>query len=616
MKKCQHERGYTLFLVVLTLTLFGILTVSLLTITFGGMTKSATREDVTQAAELSEKGLQRFIQELQLELTNILEEANNEITADDFTNQMKQVFLKYDCESGEEYTGTGETGNYTVCISEILDTEVPTVKDVVMTGTGTADGKDVQLNETVRLGAGSAPAPLKYAINAYQSEQCNDCTHEGNLFLHGGVDVIGDIKVDGNLVVAEHAFTPARGEDFLIKNAYWLESTLPSTINSHIKLSGDIYKYNIPNYNTNNRRIEKYKEHVQTPDFYKNYYEQKDKVSDVFFNEALSPSLDIKTPERSEVDIASKKDDFYYHYNDPGVKRINSGYFELFEGHRTYKNLQKPDEKLYAYYCAEGLIYECVFNIKPKYNGKFYLVGHNDVGQFAVKQDLHIGREIIDDSISATFRNGLYVGRHLIIGRGVYSNLEAATNTKKTKVDIKGNIFVDGDLTIRGVNGVFESVIYVNGDVTIESSIFNEKSKLIIFANGKINIIKNGLFQSKKSHLHAFFYSNEGIDIYGSATNLKITGGLSAPYVSLNAIRGRAGTGGLAGVIKPFDPSQHHQASYYETKANQVDQNGDPKESRLVIEYDTDLLEKYSDLISDNLVHHVIEPVILDREMK
>src|SRR5699024_9450232 len=141
------------------------------------------------------------------------------------------------------------------------------------------------------------------------------------------------------------------------------------------------------------------------------------------------------------------------------VKRINSGYFELFEGHRTYKNLQKPDEKLYAYYCAEGLIYECVFNIKPKYNGKFYLVGHNDVGQFAVKQDLHIGREIIDDSISATFRNGLYVGRHLIIGRGVYSNLEAATNTKKTKVDIKGNIFVDGDLTIRGVNGVFESVI-------------------------------------------------------------------------------------------------------------------------------------------------------------
>lgn len=615
VKKCGSENGYTLFLVVLIIVLFGILTISLLTITFNGAKKSASREDVTQATELSDKGVQRFIHEIQSQLNEILKLSNNEISSDDFEVKMKQSLQQFHCDVGEAYTGTGETGNYSVCIQDIIDTDEKTIKDVIIVGTGIVDEKTINIDETVRFGAGSAPAPLKYAVNTYKSDECSDCSHEGNLFLHGGVDIIGDIKVDGNLIVAEKAFTPARGEEFLIKNAYWLDSTLPSAYNSNIKLGGNIYEYKIPSYSSDHQRIKGYNEHVRNGKFQNNNYQQKENVRDVFFHENLSPTLDIKTPEQSTIDILAKEDDFYYHHNDPHVKRINSGYFELFEGHRTYKNLNRPNDKLYAFYCAEGLIFECVFNTKPKYNGKFYLVGNNNIGQFAVKQDLHIGREIIDDTISATFNDGLFVGRNLIIGRGVYSNLEAALNDKKSQVIIDGNMFVNGDLTIRGVNGEFNSVIYVNGDVTIENSIFNSNNKLIIFANGKINIVKNGLFQSEKSHLYAFFYSNEGIDIYGAASNMKITGGLSAPYVSLNAIRGRAGTGGLLGVIRPFKPSQHHVGSYYETKANQVESSREPKESRLVIEYDEQLLDKYSDLISDDLVHHLIDPIIIDRKL-
>lgn len=48
MKILKSEKGYALFLTVLIIVLFGILTVSLLTIVMSGVSKNTIREDVTQ----------------------------------------------------------------------------------------------------------------------------------------------------------------------------------------------------------------------------------------------------------------------------------------------------------------------------------------------------------------------------------------------------------------------------------------------------------------------------------------------------------------------------------------------------------------------------------------
>lgn len=48
MKILKSEKGYALFLTVLIIVLFGILTVSLLTIVMSGVSKNTIREDVTK----------------------------------------------------------------------------------------------------------------------------------------------------------------------------------------------------------------------------------------------------------------------------------------------------------------------------------------------------------------------------------------------------------------------------------------------------------------------------------------------------------------------------------------------------------------------------------------
>lgn len=74
MKILKSEKGYALFLTVLIIVLFGILTVSLLTIVMSGVSKNTIREDVTQAGELSEKGLQRITNQINHDIQNNIPE--------------------------------------------------------------------------------------------------------------------------------------------------------------------------------------------------------------------------------------------------------------------------------------------------------------------------------------------------------------------------------------------------------------------------------------------------------------------------------------------------------------------------------------------------------------
>src|SRR5690625_7836407 len=99
MKAAKKEQGYTLFLVILIVVLFGVLATSLLTLTVSGAKRNAIREDVTKATELSEKGLQHIIQHIQKEISDEIENAS--LGKDEFILRFETILNKYLCDEGK-----------------------------------------------------------------------------------------------------------------------------------------------------------------------------------------------------------------------------------------------------------------------------------------------------------------------------------------------------------------------------------------------------------------------------------------------------------------------------------------------------------------------------------
>src|SRR5690606_24033556 len=97
---------------------------------------------------------------------------------------------------------------YDACISEISDKDEngeelpPTQKKVTFRSTAIVDGIHKEMESTMIIGAQAVPDALNYAIGSHCVGDCDDIDGEGNLFLHGGVHIEGDLKVDGNIITS------------------------------------------------------------------------------------------------------------------------------------------------------------------------------------------------------------------------------------------------------------------------------------------------------------------------------------------------------------------------------------------------------------------------------
>jgi hypothetical protein len=167
---------------------------------------------------------------------------------------------------------------------------------------------------------------------------------------------------------------------------------------------------------------------------------------------------------------------------------------------------------------------------------------------------------------------------------------------------------VDGDVTIKGADAQFNSMMYVDGDVKIEYSRINGLNKngregsLIIFANGKIDIQNNSVYQDEPSRIKGFFYSEKELEMYGVGSNIRIEGGISARKIVLNAIRGRARD-------TKFENAQRYWNDYYEGVEGQR-----TRPSRLQIVYDPEIINTYSDIKSQEpVITDVDYPILRDR---
>ncbi|MFD1851902.1 hypothetical protein [Oceanobacillus bengalensis] len=631
----NNEKGYTLFLAVLIGLLFMIMATSLVTMTMNGIAKNDSREDDIQAVDYSEKGIKYFTNILNEEIQNSV--IGNGISGKEFPRELKEELdefeKRYSCDSNNFFPNNvsdvpkGDKGKYKVCIESVDSNPADNNelgRNVLITSIGIVDGKQKEIQSEVEFGAQAVPEVLNYAVAANRCIEEAECSSisGGNLALLGGVDIEGDVKVDGDLITFNQADAFEGGNN-------WVDSILPSILpynnsgEEKAKLvldpNSNIYSYN---------RLNDYRNKIVNDTTLIN----EDEISDAF---TYSPELISRSPIFDPIDIEGKIDEQEYNRNSANETLNNS----VIEGESS---------KLKVFANNDTCVYRPFFWNKCEYEAITFK-GKNQFNQFSTYSNLIIGSDFMSsfewflywilgigdrkNEIQTTIENGMYVGSDLIIGNPNitsfdYDIFELNDPENYDNIKLTGPIYVKGDLKIIGAKLNVDAVIYVEGNVDIQFSEINglklennKEGSLIVFSDGIINFVDNSVYEDEPNTIRGFFHSNNSINMYGVASNIKIDGGISAGNIYLNAIKGRAKENyfntaqkvesksllqrlfPFLSPIKFFSDYDYYESSFGQ---NQID-----RKSRLNIRYNHDLVETYTRLIQSDTVIYEVDPVRL-----
>lgn len=195
----QNEKGYSLLMTFAVIVIFTVLGLTLIVLTSSGVAKNNTREEIVQAQDLSDKGIDYAVREIQTFLAKGIKD--NPMGKSAFENFLVTTLTssKLSCSQGIEIPA--ENHNKTnVCIEKI-DLLSNEEKDrykrlITLKSTGNVNGREHVTHSQIIIGTDAIPDQLRYAVST------ND---GGNLYLHGAVEVQGDVKTDGHLILSEKA---------------------------------------------------------------------------------------------------------------------------------------------------------------------------------------------------------------------------------------------------------------------------------------------------------------------------------------------------------------------------------------------------------------------------
>lgn len=573
---------------------------TLFTVTLSGAKRNVTSEDHVQALELATKGIDRISTQINSDLTKSL--GTDGLTRSDFISMLERTLDNYKLKGTNNLNIANETGSYITYVESYENAknqdgkENPLKKIVTLKSKGVADGQEREITTTIEFGAQSVLQVLKYAVgaNAYTPDENipnrNRVSGDGNLFLHGGVSITGDFKVDRNLITTNRGYAYLNGEKW-ISSLY--PSSLPATgqIKSHLVLGGHVYTFSDkPTYNN----------HISQTNFssYKNVTNNLQEA----FNTGQVPVKTKSEQVREDIKISEKRNLFRFNDKSPGTSvKIPEKHYTNWIQSRYYSYFQNnnwEDEKIYA----NGKTDNGIFGEKDELN--FY--GNNSFGSFSTNGNLII-RNNTNSFRKTYFKNGAYVGGDLIIGD---TNNSSYNSNTYEKIQIDGPMFVDGNVTFRGVNGQFNVILYVTGNVTVEYSVINglgSNGSLIIFAEGDIKFRNNSVNEDTPSNIKGFFYSKQAMEIFGVGSNIRIEGGVSGRRIVLNAIRGRAKNYKFDSNAQKITNNDYFEGVNQQSKEN----------SRLQIIYDNNIMETWSDLNKrEPKVTSVDAPRVIDRYVK
>ena len=159
---------------------------------------------------MADKGLDYITTDLQTVLENQIK--NYPMTKSTFKTYLETLLSsnQYACNPNKNATSglkiPAEDNSFTyVCIESVepVTNEHNVVADkdlykrkVTFKSIGIVDGVEKVVKSEVIFGTDLIPDQLKYAVSTNK---------KGNLYLHGGIQIIGDVRTDGHLIISDHA---------------------------------------------------------------------------------------------------------------------------------------------------------------------------------------------------------------------------------------------------------------------------------------------------------------------------------------------------------------------------------------------------------------------------
>lgn len=571
MKNLLSERGNTLIIVLLMIVIFTVAGLSLVTTTFNGVKKTGARETQIQSVELAEKGIDY--------LTTLLETKTQTLaglSAKDFNDSLSNIIKNYEVNNANaeflpNSTLPADDGTLKVKIygrKKVTSDPDDLSQTMTLHSQATVNGKTKTLISTIHLGAKQVPEALNYAVGAYNPcKGKNDCVSredDGNMFMHGGVAIKGDLYVERNLITKNKGIVGTDND--------WINSDLPSVEGengkkAHLILPGSLYKL------TTERN---YSNHIKETNFSANNGYQrvnKESVQNAFtsFTEANKeyvPIVDTRSPNFAPIDIEGQCSQYYFPEfgNSFPVTDVKDGNF----------NNNPHKDHIRDNYANSNVFVDSKNDIK--FNGSF-VFNRFSTKTYAENRDITI-KSGKDGWSKLTFKQGAYFGGNVTIGD---KNTNHYNYNNYEQFEMDGPIFVDGDLTIWGSHIKFNSTIYVTGKTTIRYSRLqgikdgnNIEKSLVLFGKDSILIANNNVYGDDANIIRGFFYSEDLMEIYGVGSNVEIQGGVFGRKVVLNATRGKVRT--IDGRIGTYD---------FDSGQTQIS----PTKSRLKILYNPELIK-------------------------
>lgn len=252
---------------------------------------------------------------------------------------------------------------------------------------------------------------------------------------------------------------------------------------------------------------------------------------------------------------------------------------------------------------------------KVTINGNLYLTSNLYVesgGELTIKGNVYVGGNLKIDTFKKENNKTTQGGKLIVdggsmkvngsatLGHSTYKLHEDHINQYGTIIltSKKDFLYINKDTSIRNFNFtgqmyVNENVI-INGDFNTNGTAYVKKTAtiedfsnydgtLILVADENVQIANNNLYNDEPKVLHAYFYSNKQLEIYGVGSHLKIIGGIYGQPIILNAAKGKTKNGQNISCENGFD-------KHYDLCFEKAHKNLPPEKSRLSIIYNENMI--------------------------
>lgn len=559
----NNQKGYALLITLILLLLVSVLGIAMMTTNLTAATQNKTRESVVQSEDLAVKGAEFFSMSLQSELEKSIN--NTRLTVPEYINKLKSILQKnaYQCLNGNVIIPTDITGTTNVCIEKIYieGNQNPTATQlaaalkwiVVVKSTSVVNGQTRTVRQHIMYGTDNVPDQLRYALSSNQS---------GNLYLHGGIDIYGDVKTEGNLILSNTAFWKSNNE------VRWVDSLAPRIISRSFTP-----KVILP------------------PDNNYNVYTMKDtsSISDFDFNNGHLTGKYFKSGlNSSERNFLNRHYDKHNIGNPSDVSTIKN---YLTDGNNVnFERRSLPADNL---------------NISDQISLNKNTVTYRNLFTTSINNNL-------DTRFTTNKNSSFYFGAESYCARWSWfvcvetrvreanSNLNISSSNTSSPLVVKGIYFINGNLNISNTILNSDAIFYVNGSVSMTNSSIVDGSNLFIFSNGEIEISNMSVDKNTPSKIKGFFYTKENFLMYGVGSNIYLNGGISAKRIVLTGLRGKSSN-------NTFDSV---------TNQNMLI-SGERIASRLTIDYDPNLIPEFITFTrpaDTELTPTMNQPLIINQE--